>query len=164
MDNGGVASNGTLSANGQIMSGTTTTGLLIRGETAQTNTVNNQLIIRHNTYQTPAAGIGVAMVFQTATVPSANHASGGIIESICTDVTGGSLDFDLSFKVMANSAAAAEKFRILSTGQIIQMPPSSVAALTTNGQMTVEATANTTLTFKYRGSDGTTRSATVTLA
>jgi hypothetical protein len=43
-------------------------------------------------------------------------------------------------------------------------PPSTAQALATNGQVTFELTNNTTLTFKARGSDGTTRSGTVTLS
>lgn len=42
-------------------------------------------------------------------------------------------------------------------------PPASVT-LTTNGQLAFQATSNTTLTIKYRGSDGVTRSVALTLA
>lgn len=44
----------------------------------------------------------------------------------------------------------------------IQSPRSSVA-LGTNGQLAFEATDNSTITVKFRGSDGTTRSATILL-
>lgn len=42
--------------------------------------------------------------------------------------------------------------------------PSSAPSLGTNGNVTIEFTNNTTLTFKARGSDGTTRSGTITLS
>ena len=45
----------------------------------------------------------------------------------------------------------------------ILLPASSVT-LATNGDLAFEATSNTTLTIRYRGSDGTTRSAAITLA
>jgi hypothetical protein len=42
--------------------------------------------------------------------------------------------------------------------------PSSSVTLATNGDLAFQATSNTTLTIRYRGSDGTTRSANLTLA
>jgi hypothetical protein len=42
--------------------------------------------------------------------------------------------------------------------------PSSSVTLATNGDLAFEATSNTTLTIRYRGSDGTTRSAAISLA
>lgn len=41
---------------------------------------------------------------------------------------------------------------------------SAGSTLTVNGDLTVEPTSNTLLTFKYRGTDGTTRSGTLTLS
>lgn len=46
---------------------------------------------------------------------------------------------------------------------LIQSPGSSETPAT-NGQMLVEATSNTTLTFKLKGTDGTVRSGTITLS
>jgi hypothetical protein len=43
-------------------------------------------------------------------------------------------------------------------------PTGTAESLTVNGQVTFELTNNTTLTFKARGSDGTTRSGTVALS
>lgn len=48
-------------------------------------------------------------------------------------------------------------------GPIKESPAASVT-LSTNGQLAFEATSNTSLTVKYRGSDGTTRSVVLTLA
>ncbi len=42
--------------------------------------------------------------------------------------------------------------------------PSSSITLATNGQLTLEATSNTSCTIKYRGSDGTTRTNVLTLS
>jgi hypothetical protein len=49
-------------------------------------------------------------------------------------------------------------------GGIIISPPTTPPTLGTNGQLTVNATSNTNLRFSYRGSDGTTRVANITLA
>jgi hypothetical protein len=46
----------------------------------------------------------------------------------------------------------------------IFLRPSSSLTPTSNGDLVIEATNNTTLTFKLRGSDGTVRSGTVTLS
>jgi len=49
------------------------------------------------------------------------------------------------------------------TGELIQTPSSSVTP-STNGDLVVEATNDTTLTFKLKGSDGVVRSGTITLS
>jgi len=64
---------------------------------------------------TPANGIGVGIQFATETT-AANTEIGATIEAITTDITAASEDFDISFKVMAAGAAAAEQARITSTG------------------------------------------------
>jgi hypothetical protein len=51
---------------------------------------------------------------------------------------------------------------LLKLTQPILLPASSVT-LATNGDLAFEATSNTVLTIRYRGSDGTTRSATIAL-
>jgi hypothetical protein len=45
----------------------------------------------------------------------------------------------------------------------IQTPPATITPAN-NGELVVEATANTTLTFRLKGTDGTVRSATLTLS
>ena len=50
------------------------------------------------------------------------------------------------------------------SGNLILLSSATPATLTTNGQLTVNATSNTNLRFSYRGSDGTTRVANITLA
>jgi len=55
-----------------------------------------------------------------------------------------------------------EKLQV--NGGIVLSPPTTPATLGTNGQLTVNATSNTNLRFSYRGSDGVTRTANLTLA
>jgi hypothetical protein len=50
------------------------------------------------------------------------------------------------------------------SGNLILLSSATPATLATNGQLTVNATSNTNLRFSYRGSDGTTRVANITLA
>lgn len=83
--------------------------------TATTNAVTQILRIDSQSSGTPANGIGVGMQFATETA-AGNTEIGATIEAITTDVTGGSEDFDLSFKVMAAGAAAAQQARLTSTG------------------------------------------------
>jgi len=67
--------------------------------------------------------------------------------------------------VAANAALAWSNPMILdASGNLIWSPASTPPTLATNGQLTVNATSNTNLRFSYRGSDGTTRVANLTLA
>jgi hypothetical protein len=63
-----------------------------------------------------------------------------------------------------NGTAWGERARIDYLGNLILTSPSTPPTLATNGQLTVNATSNTNLRFSYRGSDGTTRVANITLA
>ena len=49
------------------------------------------------------------------------------------------------------------------TGDVVVELDSSATPLN-NGDLVIEATANTTLTFKLKGTDGTVRSGTITLS
>jgi hypothetical protein len=51
-----------------------------------------------------------------------------------------------------------------SAGNLIWSPSATPPTLVTNGNLTVNATSNTNLRFSYRGSDGVTRVANITLA
>lgn len=64
------------------------------------------------------AGMGVGMEFE-AEVRSNQFRVGAIIEAITTDVGAGAEKFDLVFKTMLNGAAAAERLRITSAGNIL---------------------------------------------
>ena len=74
------------------------------------------------------------------------------------DFTGGTTG---SFIVRNGST---DQFSIDSSGNPIFQPSTTPATLGTNGMLTVNATSNTNLRFSYRGSDGTTRVANITLA
>ena len=60
--------------------------------------------------------------------------------------------------------SGTERARIDSSGNLIQTVNTTAATLSTNGTMTISIVNNTTLKFSVRGSDGTTRTATLTLA
>jgi hypothetical protein len=81
-------------------------------------------------------------------------------------IGGASSTGDLIFGTAATptTGAATERMRIDSAGNPIFQPSATPATLGTNGMLTVNATSNTNLRFSYRGSDGTTRVANITLA
>lgn len=62
------------------------------------------------------------------------------------------------------AATMTQMMTLDASGNLIWSPASSPPSLATNGQLTVNATSNTNLRFSYRGSDGTTRVANITLA
>ena len=64
----------------------------------------------------------------------------------------------------SNTRATSLKMTLDASGNLILLSSNTPATLTTNGQLTVNATSNTNLRFSYRGSDGTTRVANITLA
>mgnify|MGYP000971659765 CR=1 FL=1 len=59
--------------------------------------------------------------------------------------------------------ATAGVFRDLRVRSVIQQPPATITPAS-NGDLVVEATSNTLLTFKFKGSDGTVRSGTMVVA
>lgn len=59
--------------------------------------------------------------------------------------------------------SSAKKFAEVHAQRLVLYPPGSVTPLT-NGELRVEATSNTVLTFRFKGSDGTVRSGTITLS
>ena len=74
----------------------------------------------------------------------------------------GTLIFSTSSSIFGTNNV--ERMRIDSAGNPIFQPSATPATLGTNGMLTVNATSNTNLRFSYRGSDGTTRVANLTLA
>jgi hypothetical protein len=66
------------------------------------------------------------------------------------------------FTLTATGNGTGASGNLLKLTAPILLPASSVT-LATNGDLAFEATSNTTLTIRYRGSDGTTRSATIAL-
>lgn len=86
-----------------------------------TNSAGNTVIVpatfQRSTTTTPAVGIGSAIDFSTQTGAS-TFKNGGRIQSISTNVTGGSEAFDLVFNTLTGSVLLNERLRILSTGQL----------------------------------------------
>ena len=62
------------------------------------------------------------------------------------------------------AATLTPRMTLDASGNLILLSSNTPATLTTNGQLTVNATSNTNLRFSYRGSDGVTRTANLTLA
>jgi len=74
-----------------------------------------------------------------------------------TSTTGG------IFTLTATGNGTGASGNILKLTAPVMIPAASVT-LATNGDLAFEATSNTSLTIRYRGSDGTTRSASLTLS
>jgi hypothetical protein len=74
--------------------------------------------------------------------------------------TTGALDFFVNNAGTLGSA----KMTLDASGNLILLSSATPSTLGTNGMLTVNATSNTNLRFSYRGSDGTTRVANITLA
>lgn len=87
----------------------------IRIDSAATNTVTVAATLSSTSTGTPAAGIGVALNFETETT-AGNNEIGARISAVTTDVTSASEDFDLVFSAMAAGAAVTERGRITSKG------------------------------------------------
>lgn len=102
---------------------------------ALTNTVQNVFGVQHTTTGTPANGIGVGLYFVQET-SSLNNETGMIFEALTTDVTGTSEDFDFVLKLMAAGAAAAEKFRVTSTG-VVTLVNAATLDNSTNGTLAI---------------------------
>ena len=83
--------------------------------------VNNSVVypgtIVHTTTGTPGTGIGAGLQFQVETSNN-NNEYGMSLETLTTDVTAGSEDFDFIVKLMQNGAAAGERLRLNSAGQL----------------------------------------------
>ncbi len=79
-----------------------------------------------------------------------SHGNVELIGYTSGDVAAGTIGFDVN----GNG---------LITGKVSFSPPASVTPAT-NGYMVFEATSNTTVTLKLKGSDGTVRSAIITLS
>lgn len=93
------------------------TRLHVQNTSATTNAVTNVLRLDSQSSGTPAVGIGVGLQFAVETAAN-NTEVGATIEAITTDVAAATEDFDLSFKTMAAGAAAAERMRVTSTGDL----------------------------------------------
>ena len=91
---------------------------IINGGDSTTNSVKPAGYFQGTlTTGTPAVGIGTSYGFNTQTAAS-TYKLGSTITSVSTNVGTGTEAFDLFISTMSGGAAAAERLRILSTGQI----------------------------------------------
>lgn len=90
--------------------------LPIQRNDAGGSSVLNVVDLIRNATTTFAAGIGTGMRWLTTT-STANNEVGTMLESVATDVTAGSEDFDFVVRTMAAGAVAAERLRVRSDGR-----------------------------------------------
>lgn len=105
---------------------------------ASTDTVEQMLTIRRETTGSAAAGIGAGMQFLVETA-SGNNEYGASIETVTTDVTSTSEDFDLVFKTMAAGATAAEGLRLKSDKSTEFSGPAKLKSYTVAGVPTASS-------------------------
>ena len=120
---------------------TASAGASLDKEDSGTTTILYPLEVKRTTSATPAAGIGVGVNFITET-SGGNNETGGVIESLTTDVSSTAEDFDMVFKTMKAGATAAEVLRMKSSGKVA-FANSAYASV----QVTGSATGNITLDF-----------------
>jgi len=89
----------------------------IQYESGATSTVLNVAKIVASSSGTGVAGFGAGLTFRSETA-AANAEDGVVIQSVLTDATPTSEDFDVLLKTMAAGATATEKLRVKSTGQL----------------------------------------------
>jgi len=126
--------------------------------TGTTNAVTTALTVESQSSGTPAAGIGVGMDFAVETAAD-NVEIGAQIEAVTTDVGSDAEDVDLVVNLMEGGAAAAEKFRVASDGNVTaqgSITSSNSGNITAAGDLvstggTVTTTANTNLTLTGAG-------------
>ncbi len=82
---------------------------------AVNNGISYPASVVHTTTGTPGVGIGAGIQFQVETSDN-NTELGMTIETVTTDVTAPSEDFDLIVKLMQNGNPAAERLRLNSSG------------------------------------------------
>jgi len=85
----------------------------------------------HNTTLTPGVGIGAGLDYQVETANN-NTETGMRLETVTTDVTAGSEDFDFVVKLMQNGATASEKLRLTSAGNVSVTGVINAAAILIN--------------------------------
>ena len=80
-------------------------------------------------------------------------------------ITGGGFYFQTAPSAAVGSQTFTTRMSLDASGRLILLASTTTpATLATNGQLTFTATSDTNLRFSYRGSDGTTRVANITLA
>lgn len=103
--------------------------------TALTNEPTYPWALQHETSGAPANGIGVGLRFIQET-SAANNETIAAIAAVVSDVTAGSEDAGLAFKLMAAGAAAADKMTLGSTG-LLTLVNAATIDNTVNGTVTI---------------------------
>jgi hypothetical protein len=103
-----------------------------------------------------------------------NAFGGGSPTDFAITSRGGSLDFgtgstrrgrfDTSGNLLINRSAQSSGGKVEITGNLVLQPAAAAPTLGTNGDMSFQLVSNTSLKIMVRGSDGVTRSNTLTLA
>jgi hypothetical protein len=103
---------------GSVLGGSTSPRQLhVVEDNATNNAVTYLTRYSHTTTGTPGIGIGAGEEWRVET-GVANFEIGAVMDIVTTDVTSTSEDFDYVIKLMAGGTAAAEKLRVLSTGEL----------------------------------------------
>jgi hypothetical protein len=95
--------------------------------------------------------------------PALKYAANGFAASYKTE-SGQHIWLTAPSGIAGNTITFTQAMTLDASGNLILLSSNTPATLATNGQLTVNATSNTNLRFSYRGSDGTTRVANITLA
>lgn len=129
----------TLLIGGGATTAATPTATIPRDD-AGTTTAPTLLRLQRTSSGTPANGIGAGIDFVVETA-AGNNEIGAVIQTVTTDCTSTSEDFDLVVKLMKAGATAAEALRVSSAGQVTAV--GFTGALTGNAD-TVTTNANLT--------------------
>ena len=112
-------------------------GVLLDVENATTNGVTDVLKLQAKSTGTPAVGIGVGVEFSTETAASTIE-TGGIIESVTTDLNPNLEEFDMVFKTMSAGATPAERLKLNGSGATIgniNVDGNTIVSTDTNGNI-----------------------------
>lgn len=115
------------------------TGVLLDVENTATNAVTDVLKLQAKSTGTPAVGIGTGIEFSTETAASTIE-TGGVIESVTSDLTPTAEHFDMVFKTMAAGATAAERLKLNGSGATIgniNINGNTIISTDTNGSVVV---------------------------
>lgn len=145
----GNASSDTITFNAN--SGLVPNTLTLTTDDAVADNLTYPLKLSHTTSGTPATGIGTGIQFIAETSAN-NNEIGMILETITTDVTANSEDFDFVLRLMKAGNTAAEAFRVSSTGDISAIGDIQIQGgdLTTN-QTTFNLLNSTATTVNFAG-------------
>lgn len=113
----------------------------IQIDDASNNAVTQAAKVSHTTSGTPGVGIGVGVEFEVET-SNGNTEIGATIEAVTTAVGAAAEEFDLVVKNMTAGAAADEKVRFKSTGQMRFKNLSSAPSGAQAGDLYYNSTSN----------------------